>query len=54
MKICPMMSKAAVIQVGDKSQEDLIRIACQREDCALWIVEMGEGKMPIERCGLIK
>jgi hypothetical protein len=55
MKICPIMSKAVLLTSEYRNpEEDLIRIKCQEKDCALWIVEMGEGKMPIERCGLIK
>jgi len=34
--------------------EDLCKVNCLRKDCALWVIEIGESKIPIERCGLIK
>ena len=55
MKICPIMSKAVLLTSEyRKPEEDLIRIKCQQKECALWVIEQGESKIPIERCGLIK
>lgn len=54
-KLCPIMSKAVLLTSEyRKPEEDLIRIKCQEKECAFWIVEQGESKIPIERCGLIK
>src|SRR3990167_2822206 len=55
MKICPIMSRVPAWTKEDRlNHSDLVEINCKGKDCALWIVEMGESKIPIRRCGLIK
>jgi len=55
MKICPIMSRVPAWTKEDRpNHSDLVEINCKGKDCALWIVEMGKSKIPIERCGLIK
>jgi len=58
MKICPIMSRN-VAESFDSDNVNFMRIdfqktMCMEKDCALWVIEQGESKIPIERCGLIK
>jgi len=58
-KICPMMSEIIRsrfkgVTENTDGNEDLCKVKCLGKDCALWIIEMGDSKIPIERCGLIK
>jgi len=59
-KICPIMSMRIKFNAESASGNAIPGVFegklqnCIEGDCALWIVEMGESKIPIERCGLIK
>ena len=60
MKICPLMSMRITFNAESASGNRIPGVfegyiqKCVEKDCALWIVEQGESKIPIERCGLIK
>ena len=60
MKICPLMSMRITFN-AENSRGDRIPGVweghiqnCLEKECALWVIEQGESKIPIERCGLIK
>lgn len=59
-KVCPLMSMRIKFNAESASGNSIPNVFegkiqhCMERDCALWVVEMGESKMPIEKCGLIK
>ena len=49
--ICPLMSK---IVDGSQSSSDLIEVRCKEKECAFWEIEMRDGQIYQERCGVVK
>ena len=56
--ICPLMStivRSRFKGVTDNTtQEDLLKVDCLEKECAFWAIEMRDGQIYQERCGVIK
>ena len=56
--ICPIMStivRSRFKGVTDSTtKEDLLKVDCLEKECAFWAIEMRDGQIYQERCGVIK